>query len=152
MKQYVNCIILLMNCLLRPCRTGRSERKGRNMNSIWDNLWPIFVSVGIFWTEGFTPSSLAVFQNFSLQPSDFSLPPVIPAVSKQFKPKKRKRNGKPSSFPSFVVAPSGRRSQTMISLVTTQSNQCSGDRIVCKDLYRNNLQNNQRVSRSYYSK
>ncbi len=58
------------------------------MNSLWDNLWPIFVPLGTFWTEGFAPSSLAVFQNFSLQPSDLSLPTVIPAVSKRFKPKK----------------------------------------------------------------
>ena len=71
------------------------------MNSIWDNLWPIFVSVGIFWTEGFTPSSLAVFQNFSLQPSDFSLPPVIPARFKAIQTKKKKKEWK-TVFVSFV--------------------------------------------------
>ncbi len=68
---------------------------------------------------------------------------------------------RPSSLPAIVSvvasaakseAPRRRWSQTMISLVKTESHQCSGSRIVCKIRCMNDLQNSQRLSRSYYSK
>jgi hypothetical protein len=40
----------------------------------------------------------------------------------------------------------------MINLVKSESNRCSAGQIVCKDLYRNILQDNRRLSRLYYSK
>jgi hypothetical protein len=41
---------------------------------------------------------------------------------------------------------------TLVSLIEPESNQCSSGQNVCKDLHRNALQKNQRLSRSYSSK
>lgn len=52
------------------------------MNSIRQNLWPIFVFTGTFWKEGFAPSMRIVSQNFRQSAKvlttaeAFSLPPM----------------------------------------------------------------------------